>query len=48
MPEESVKVNYTYMGGGFGRRSMTDVSEEATDLSMQIRRTRQSNMDEGR
>jgi isoquinoline 1-oxidoreductase beta subunit len=35
MPEENVKVNYTYMGGGFGRRSMTDVSEEATDLSMQ-------------
>lgn len=33
--EENVKVNYTYMGGGFGRRSMTDVSEEATDLSMQ-------------
>lgn len=35
VPEENVKVNYTYMGGGFGRRSMTDVSEEATDLSMQ-------------
>jgi isoquinoline 1-oxidoreductase beta subunit len=35
IPEENVNVNYTYMGGGFGRRSMTDVSEEATDLSMQ-------------
>lgn len=35
VPEENVMVNYTYMGGGFGRRSMTDVSEEATDLSMQ-------------
>ena len=29
-----VKINYTYMGGGFGRRSMTDVVEEATDLSI--------------
>jgi len=35
VPEENVIVNYTFMGGGFGRRSMTDVSEEATDLSMQ-------------
>jgi len=35
LPEDKVIVNYTYMGGGFGRRSMTDVSEEATDLSMQ-------------
>ncbi|MFI5188182.1 MAG: molybdopterin cofactor-binding domain-containing protein [Chitinophagales bacterium] len=35
IPEENVIVNYTFMGGGFGRRSMTDVSEEATDLSMQ-------------
>ncbi len=35
LPEEKVMVNYTYMGGGFGRRSMTDVSEEATDLSIQ-------------
>ena len=35
MPEDKVIVNYTYMGGGFGRRSMTDVAEEATDLSMQ-------------
>lgn len=34
MPEENVIVHYTFMGGGFGRRSMTDVSEEATDLSM--------------
>jgi isoquinoline 1-oxidoreductase beta subunit len=35
VPEEKVIVNYTYMGGGFGRRSMTDVAEEATDLSIQ-------------
>ena len=35
VPEQNVTVHYTYMGGGFGRRSMTDVSEEATDLSMQ-------------
>ncbi len=35
LAEDKVIVNYTYMGGGFGRRSMTDVSEEATDLSMQ-------------
>jgi len=32
-PESAVKVNYTFMGGGFGRRSMTDVAEEAADLS---------------
>lgn len=31
--EEDVKINYTFMGGGFGRRSMTDVVEEAADLS---------------
>ena len=31
--EESIKINYTFMGGGFGRRSMTDVVEEAADLS---------------
>ena len=31
--ESAVKVNYTFMGGGFGRRSMTDVAEEAADLS---------------
>ncbi len=35
LPEESVKINYTFMGGGFGRRSMTDVVEEAADLSAQ-------------
>ncbi len=33
LPEEAVKINYTFMGGGFGRRSMTDVAEEAADLS---------------
>lgn len=35
LPEEKVFVNYTYMGGGFGRRTMTDMAEEATDLSLQ-------------
>ena len=29
IPEDAVKINYTFMGGGFGRRSMTDVVEEA-------------------
>ncbi len=33
IPENEVKINYTFMGGGFGRRSMTDVVEEAADLS---------------
>lgn len=33
IPEENVKINYTFMGGGFGRRSLTDVAEEAADLS---------------
>ena len=32
--EEDVIIHYTYMGGGFGRRSLTDVPEEAADLSM--------------
>ncbi len=31
--EANIKINYTFMGGGFGRRSMTDVAEEAADLS---------------
>ena len=35
LAEESVKINYTFIGGGFGRRSMTDVVEEAADLSAQ-------------
>lgn len=35
LAEEAVKINYTFMGGGFGRRSMTDVVEEAADLSKQ-------------
>lgn len=34
LQEESIKINYTFMGGGFGRRSMTDVVEEAADLSV--------------
>ncbi|HEX5167874.1 MAG TPA: molybdopterin cofactor-binding domain-containing protein [Cyclobacteriaceae bacterium] len=33
LPENQVHINYTFMGGGFGRRSMTDVVEEAADLS---------------
>src|ERR1035438_1420895 len=32
--EDDVTIHYTYMGGGFGRRSRTDVPEEAADLSM--------------
>ena len=35
VPEENVKINYTFMGGAFGRRSLTDVVEEAADLSKQ-------------
>lgn len=34
IPENRVEIHYTFMGGGFGRRSMTDVAEEAADLSM--------------
>jgi isoquinoline 1-oxidoreductase beta subunit len=34
VPEEKVNIHYTYMGGAFGRRGMTDVPEEAADLSM--------------
>ena len=34
--EDNVKINYTFMGGGFGRRSMTDVAEEAADLSKKV------------
>jgi isoquinoline 1-oxidoreductase subunit beta len=33
---ENVAVNYTFMGGGFGRRSMTDVAEEAGDISKKV------------
>lgn len=35
LSEGKVKINYTFMGGGFGRRSLTDVVEEAADLSAQ-------------
>jgi isoquinoline 1-oxidoreductase subunit beta len=35
LAEENVIIHYTFMGGGFGRRSMTDVAEEAADLSKQ-------------
>jgi isoquinoline 1-oxidoreductase beta subunit len=30
---EKVAIHYTFMGGGFGRRSLTDVVDEAADLS---------------
>ena len=30
---EKVKINYTFMGGGFGRRSMLDIVEQAAELS---------------
>ena len=33
LPDDKVNIHYTFMGGGFGRRSMTDVAEEAADLS---------------
>ena len=36
VPEENVKINYTFMGGAFGRRSLSDVVEEAADLSSQV------------
>lgn len=32
---ENIDINYTFMGGGFGRRSLTDIAEEAADLSRQ-------------
>ncbi len=31
--EDNVTINYTFMGGAFGRRSLTDVAEEAMRLS---------------
>ncbi|MEM9326750.1 MAG: molybdopterin cofactor-binding domain-containing protein [Bacteroidota bacterium] len=36
IPEKRVKINYTLMGGGFGRRSRTDVAEEAARLSQAV------------
>jgi isoquinoline 1-oxidoreductase subunit beta len=33
LAEDKVYINYTFMGGGFGRRSLTDLAEEAADLS---------------
>jgi len=38
LSENAVKINYTFLGGGFGRRSMTDVVEEAADLSFQSKK----------
>jgi isoquinoline 1-oxidoreductase beta subunit len=32
--EDNVTIHYTNMGGAFGRRSLTDVPEEAADLSL--------------
>jgi isoquinoline 1-oxidoreductase beta subunit len=37
LPEEKVFINYTFMGGGFGRRSLTDVAEEAAQLSKECK-----------
>ncbi len=36
IPGEKVNIHYTFLGGGFGRRSLTDVVEEAADLSSQV------------
>jgi len=36
LPPGNVTINYTLMGGAFGRRSLTDVVEEAADLSSQV------------
>ncbi len=33
---DKVEINYTFMGGGFGRRSMTDMVEEAANISKQV------------
>ena len=35
IPADNITINYTFMGGGFGRRSNPDVVEEAADLSYQ-------------
>lgn len=32
--EENVIIHYTFMGGAFGRRSLTDVPQEAAELSL--------------
>ncbi len=36
VPGGKVNIHYTFMGGAFGRRSLTDVVEEAADLSSQV------------
>jgi isoquinoline 1-oxidoreductase beta subunit len=36
IPEENVKINLQYLGGGFGRRSMTDFVLEGTALAKEV------------
>lgn len=36
IPEDKVRINYTFMGGGFGRRGSIDLAEEAADLSKKV------------
>lgn len=36
IPAEKVHIHYTFLGGAFGRRSLTDVVEEAANLSSQV------------
>ncbi|MDB4584767.1 molybdopterin-dependent oxidoreductase [Draconibacterium sp.] len=38
IPEKNITVNVTFLGGGFGRRSLQDFADEATHLSMQTKR----------
>ncbi|NOR74373.1 MAG: molybdopterin-dependent oxidoreductase [Draconibacterium sp.] len=38
IPKENIKVNVTFLGGGFGRRSLQDFAIEAAILSQQTKR----------
>ncbi len=38
IPEEKIRVNLTFLGGGFGRRSLQDFAVEATHLSKAFKR----------
>ncbi len=38
IPEENITVNVTFLGGGFGRRSLQDFAIEATHLSNETKR----------